>query len=344
MTSISVALGTYNGARHIQAQLESLAAQTHLPLEVVVGDDGSSDGTLDRVSEFARSAPFPVRIHRNETNLGYARNFLETAKRCNGDWIAFCDQDDVWLPHKLADAAKAIEQNASCVLVLQEAWLCDGHLTKSGHKHPDRIKPGMKDRHSQYGFWVWPGFLQTVSKDVIDLWDGGALPKNYFPERPEIGHDKWTCQIANALGGICVLDEPAALYRRHDGALTGSYARRSRAELARAALQVRAPSAAAHYAFLGDVAQSCSSYMEHLRARASDPEWTGAFEHGAAAFRTLEMTHQLRAELYGSRRFGTQLSTYWKMLRAGAYVGPSFHALGLLAAAHDLLRILAWRR
>ena len=112
--NISIAMATYNGEKYIKEQLQSLSNQTSLPFELVVGDDGSTDATLDILKEFCAHAPFPVRIHQNQANLGFARNFLDTARRCKGDWIAFCDQDDVWLPDKLATVIQAIEHTPNC--------------------------------------------------------------------------------------------------------------------------------------------------------------------------------------------------------------------------------------
>src|SRR6478609_12105203 len=106
--TVSVAMATYNGAKFLQAQLDSLAAQTQLPDELVVGDDGSSDDTLAILEAFAASAPFPVRVDRNETRPDYGDNFMRTALRCTGDYIAFCDQDDVWLPEKIERCAAAM--------------------------------------------------------------------------------------------------------------------------------------------------------------------------------------------------------------------------------------------
>ena len=68
--SISIALCTYNGARHLQAQLDSFARQTLLPTELIISDDGSTDNTLAVAEEFAQAVPFAVRISRNEQNLG----------------------------------------------------------------------------------------------------------------------------------------------------------------------------------------------------------------------------------------------------------------------------------
>lgn len=99
--TVSIALATYNGARFLQEQLASILSQTVLPNELVVGDDGSIDETLAILDDFKNGAPFPVFIHRNESNLGFSDNFLKTASKCRSQWIAFCDQDDLWDPRKL---------------------------------------------------------------------------------------------------------------------------------------------------------------------------------------------------------------------------------------------------
>ena len=63
--SISIVLCTFNGARYLPAQLASYLNQDRLPDELVIGDDGSTDETESLIQEFARTAPFPVRFHRN---------------------------------------------------------------------------------------------------------------------------------------------------------------------------------------------------------------------------------------------------------------------------------------
>src|SRR5437588_7313199 len=104
---ISIAMCTYNGARFLREQLDSFAAQSRLPDEVVICDDGSTDGTADIVRTFASGAPFPVHFHVNEPRLGITRNFERAAGLCTGSIIFFSDQDDVWLPDKLDRFAEA---------------------------------------------------------------------------------------------------------------------------------------------------------------------------------------------------------------------------------------------
>lgn len=72
---LSVALCTYNGERFLREQLDSIATQTRPPVELVVSDDRSTDGTRQLVESFATAAPFPVRLRFNDVNVGSTRNF-----------------------------------------------------------------------------------------------------------------------------------------------------------------------------------------------------------------------------------------------------------------------------
>ena len=102
--TVAILLGTANGARYLSEQLESIAAQTHMAWRLYVSDDGSSDGTRAMLDAFAaRFAPGRVEV-RNGPRKGFAINFLSLAcdPAIDADYYAFCDQDDVWLPERLA--------------------------------------------------------------------------------------------------------------------------------------------------------------------------------------------------------------------------------------------------
>lgn len=130
--TISVALTTCNGQRFLLDQLESIANQTHLPDEVVIADDLSTDGTVSIIRRFSVGAPFPVKLRSNPARLGWARNFVQVAERCSGDLIAFCDQDDVWLPNKL-ERCLAEFSASDIYLVYHDALTVDAQLVPYGH-------------------------------------------------------------------------------------------------------------------------------------------------------------------------------------------------------------------
>ncbi|MHB8413564.1 MAG: glycosyltransferase family 2 protein [Candidatus Acidiferrales bacterium] len=107
---LSVAMCTCNGARFLREQLESLAAQTLLPTELVVCDDCSTDASLGILQSFCREAPFTVRLIANQDRLGPTRNFEKAIRLCLGEIILLADQDDVWAPNKVAVLAGSLEQ------------------------------------------------------------------------------------------------------------------------------------------------------------------------------------------------------------------------------------------
>ena len=81
-STISIAMCTYNGEKFLSEQLASILRQSYLPDELVICDDKSQDGTTSIIEEFAAKAPFPVRLYKNEVNLGYKKNFEKAACLC----------------------------------------------------------------------------------------------------------------------------------------------------------------------------------------------------------------------------------------------------------------------
>ena len=107
MSSLAILLCTFNGARFLPAQLSSLANQTFTNWRLFVSDDGSSDETLAIVAQYKDRLGVASVAIRSGPQQGFVRNFLslacDTSIAC--DYFAYCDQDDVWEPQKLARAA-----------------------------------------------------------------------------------------------------------------------------------------------------------------------------------------------------------------------------------------------
>lgn len=97
---ISIAIATYNGGRYLREQLDSLYRQTRLPDEVVVSDDGSTDDTQAILQEYAER--YGLRWSENNGKHGVNANFFRAIGLCTGDAIQICDQDDIWMPEKIA--------------------------------------------------------------------------------------------------------------------------------------------------------------------------------------------------------------------------------------------------
>jgi glycosyltransferase involved in cell wall biosynthesis len=114
--TVSVVIPAFNARRFIEEALDSVAAQTLLPAEIVVVDDGSADGTADIVEEWAARTGMPVKLIR-QANLGVpvARN--RGMAEAGGDWIALLDADDLWLPSHLAVLMQARDTHPEAVAV-----------------------------------------------------------------------------------------------------------------------------------------------------------------------------------------------------------------------------------
>lgn len=97
--TLSIAIATYNGERFLRQQLDSLYSQTRLPDEVVVSDDGSTDGTQVILQEYADR--YGLRWSVNDGEHGVNANFFRAISLCQGDYIQICDQDDIWYANKL---------------------------------------------------------------------------------------------------------------------------------------------------------------------------------------------------------------------------------------------------
>jgi len=123
--NISVAMCTYNGERYLREQLDSITSQTMLPAELIICDDGSVDSTLKIAEDFAHSSPFKVRVQRNSKNLGVTKNFEQAICLSSGEFIALCDQDDVWYPQKLAALSAKLSANPLAGGVFSNADLID---------------------------------------------------------------------------------------------------------------------------------------------------------------------------------------------------------------------------
>jgi glycosyltransferase involved in cell wall biosynthesis len=226
MIQVSVAMTTYNGSTFLMQQLDSIASQDYLPCELVVCDDNSSDDTFVILTDFSRRAPFPVLIHRNSSNIGPIANFFKVMSLCSGDWISFCDQDDVWLKHKIHDVVDTVRKNPSCYCVFQYATLTTSSLTRYSvdYRFPRSNLYGTVCSNSLPLFFEWHGFLTSFNRSILSFLIPGQLPLNIYSSYGNQSHDQWVSFISRILGNCIFLPRTSAYYRRHSSAVTGLYA------------------------------------------------------------------------------------------------------------------------
>jgi glycosyltransferase involved in cell wall biosynthesis len=211
---ISVAMCTYNGERFLAAQLESIVQQTRLPDELVVCDDASTDQTLSIVRAFAASASFPVRIFENERNLGYAANFEAAIRRCAGELIALCDQDDVWYPNRLERSEQTLAAHPHTGLVFSDGDLIDEQGGLLGETLWQRLGFDARRRSAlAAGQFALLAKFRFVTGATIMF--RARLRNLCLPIGAGWIHDEWLVMTAAAFAGIRPIEQPLIRYRIH---------------------------------------------------------------------------------------------------------------------------------
>lgn len=217
--AVAILLATYNGAAVLPEQLASYRAQTLRPALVLVGDDGSQDGTQEVLDAFAAAHPdLPVQRVAGP-GRGPAANFRALFARVPAgiDLAAISDQDDVWLPEKLARAAAALAAvpDGEPALYGAATVICDAALAPRGVSRRLRCPTGF--RHALVQNFAG-GNTMVLNRAALDLVRAAAA------EAPvPVLHDWWLYQIVAGAGGRILYDpEPVLLYRQHAGNLIGA--------------------------------------------------------------------------------------------------------------------------
>ena len=119
---ISVAIATYNGEKFISEQLQSIVDQTMAVDEVIIHDDISNDHTVDIIKAFIKEKKLEDRfiVTVNKKNLGYASNFVSALKETSGDYVFFCDQDDIWVKDRVEKMVGIMEDHPEIGLMGSE--------------------------------------------------------------------------------------------------------------------------------------------------------------------------------------------------------------------------------
>lgn len=312
---ISVALATYNGSQFIYAQLQSLAAQSLLPAEMIVVDDGSTDDTVEIVERFSRSAPFPVRIFRNERNLGYRKNFMRAASLCEGDLICFCDQDDVWSKDKFERVSKAFD-DPDVLMVYHNARLVNARGEKTGFV----VKPSEESTRLSYEdvepWRIIPGFSQSIRRSLVAHSPLHDRSVDIFEFGQIMPHDQWFLFLASSLGTVRYLADPLADYRIHDQNTSGWLPARP------IAFAVHCITHASYY--VRSTHGALQNRVELLREirKSSPPKLAAHIDEVLAHHDHLIKYVGRRLKLYSEKSFRVRLKLLIEMIRNQTYTDP----------------------
>lgn len=213
---ISVALCTYNGEAYIQQQLQSILNQTQQVDELIICDDGSTDGTVAYMEQVLKDSTISHKIIQNESSLGVVKNFYKAYHMCSGDIIFSCDQDDVWQMNKV-ERIMPIFEDRKIQLVASNADIIDAKGNTTGQVLNQLVDFEPPIKQSEWKDILLHSFCITGATM--------ALRKSFFIENEHVSdhwlHDGWLAMLASFQDGLYYLNESLTLYRIHGNNTAG---------------------------------------------------------------------------------------------------------------------------
>ena len=212
-----VVLPTYNGEQFVEQQIQSILDQTYEKIDILVRDDGSSDGTVDVVRNMARrNGPSKrvVLIEDDKGNLGFPDTFYQVI-RSNPDYpfYFFCDQDDIWLPTKVETAVRALSEHAdeACVYFSSfEYRYPDGTLIRQAPPQPEHV-PFWRTLYYTPGLGFTIAFnALACQRFILECTTGTEM------------HDRWMLRCSAGMGRLICDQTVTAWHLRHEEAVTAA--------------------------------------------------------------------------------------------------------------------------
>lgn len=210
--AVSIALCTYNGERYLREQLDSILQQDYENInEIVCVDDRSTDNTWEILNEYAYKYT-AFKIFKNDSNLGFIKNYEKAITLCNNPFIAISDQDDIWYSNKITKLITAIGKN---MMVYSDNEYIDQNGESLGVKFSDKRNLTMTT--SCLNFTLFNGIsghTVLLNKELLNY----ALP---FPA--DIHYDWWLAFCASQHSNIPYVNEALVGYRQHVSNAVGGY-------------------------------------------------------------------------------------------------------------------------
>lgn len=216
--SISVVMAVHNGIRYLPEQLESVLQGDRLPDELVVVDDASSDDSAAFIAERMKAHPaMSLKMLRNERNQGPTRSFVKGILASSGSIVLPCDQDDRWMPHKIARMAACFAERPDLLMAYSDGLLSDADLVPDGRS----IYGTRKHAHLDQGMDRAP--LEVASNPDIKgctmALNGDFVRELFQRTDPAFstywGHDHWAALFAWGRGPVVAIPEPLLWHRFH---------------------------------------------------------------------------------------------------------------------------------
>jgi glycosyltransferase involved in cell wall biosynthesis len=207
--TVDVLLATFNGERYLEEQLHSLDQQKDVNVHVWANDDGSDDATLAILIKWQKLGL--IKDITKTQRIGSTRAFLKLlSEHSNSEYVAFCDQDDIWEPIKLITQLGKLTDESPMLVASQRLYI-NSTGTITGKSRALRTPPCFENAIVEN---IAPGNTILMNNKAIKL-------INSFPN-PAIAHyDSWIYLLITAFGKVEFLDLRLVMYRIHDSNLVG---------------------------------------------------------------------------------------------------------------------------
>ena len=225
---VEILMSTYNGEKYLSALLDSICCQTYGNWRMLIRDDISHDKTLEIILDYKKLYPDRFLIFDNADNncvlnLGPSLSFGRLLETSTADYIAFCDQDDVWMPDKLELQMKIMMDTETSagrdvpILVHSDMLLCDDRMNimSDSFWHYQNILPEQMNNISSL---LMNNFVTGCTILINKALRISSIP---IPEQT-LMFDWWLALIAEETGKIISIPLPLVKYRQHDNNAIGA--------------------------------------------------------------------------------------------------------------------------
>lgn len=201
---VSITMCTYNGEKYLHQQIGSVLTQTYQNIELIIVDDASSDNTVKILEDYKRKDN-RIRFYANEKNIGYNKNFEKAFGLANGNYIAPCDQDDIWAPSKIETMMKEWPKDSLFVYSLSGNFIAEDfeHRTDA----PKVYYTDIDDTHKLVFNSPVHGHACMFKKELLQY----CLP---LPN--DIFYDWWISMHAASIGTIACIPQTLTWHRVHE--------------------------------------------------------------------------------------------------------------------------------
>lgn len=220
---VKILMATYNGEAFLREQIDSILHQTYPHWQLYISDDLSQDSTPEILQEYAEAYPDKIFLLHQATASGSSENnFFRLLTQVSGEYLALCDQDDVWLPQKLEKTLNRVEGleeqygKDTPILVHSDLKVVDRQLQVMNDSFFafQNISPERKELRNYLVQNNVTGCTMMINRALADYLD-------FIPETCTM-HDWWLALIACCFGQIDYLSEPTMLYRQHGANQVGA--------------------------------------------------------------------------------------------------------------------------